>query len=350
MKVQRIERGPGLYVTPLPDCILKAGDQLLLTDTPANLKQYEAALDGTLYWRDMAVDEDNPLTEADQQLSEIVVVEGSPIEGVTLKDVRFIDRYHLVVLALHRAFDPVVSLRGGMGDVTLAAGDVLLVQGAAEQVAALKREPEILVLDATADLPHTSKAPVAVAITLAVIVTAALGLLPISISAMAGVLLLVTTRCLKWSEAGAALNSQVILIVVASLGLGLALLKTGGANYLAEVFVAATFGAPPIVLLGGLTLMMGVLTNVVSSNAAAVIGTPIAVSIATQIGQPPEAFVIAVIFGSNLCYATPLAHKINVIVMAAGGYTGTDFMRVGLPLAVVMWIAYTVLLGVTYGV
>jgi di/tricarboxylate transporter len=349
MKMQRIERGAGLYVTPFPDCKLKADDRLLVTDTPKKLKEYEKALDATLYWRDIEVDEDNPLTAEDQQISEIVVVDGSPIKGITLKEVRFVDRYHLVVLALHRAGKPAVTLRGGMGDVLLEAGDVLLVQGAAEQVAALKREAEILVLDATADLPHTSKAPVAVAITLGVIVSAALGLLPISISAMAGVLLLVATRCLKWSEAGAALNAQVILIVVASLGLGLALLQTGGANYVAEVFVAATFGAPPIVLLGGLTLMMGILTNVVSSNAAAVIGTPIAVSIATQIGESPEAFVIAVIFGSNLCYATPLAHKINVIVMAAGGYTGADFVRVGVPLALVMWVAYTALLGVIYG-
>ena len=94
---------------------------------------------------------------------------------------------------------------------------------------------------------------------------------------------------------------------------------------------------------------MGVLTNVVSSNAAAVIGTPIAVSIAQQIGQSPEPFILAVIFGANLCYATPLAHKINVLVMSAGGYTFGDFARVGVPLALVMWLAYTGLLGYIYG-
>ncbi len=349
MKVLRIERGAGMFVTPFPDCKLKADDRLLITDTPKNLKKYEQALGATLYSGDTEVDDEHPLKADDQQISEIVIVEGSPIEGVTLKHVRFIDRYQLVVLALHRAGKPVLSMRGGMGDVVLDAGDILLVQGPAEQIADLKRDDEVLVLDATADLPHTSRSPVAVAITVGVIVVAALGILPISISAMAGVLLMVMTRCLNWREAAGALNTQVILIVVASLGLGLALLKTGGAEYLAQIFVATTFGAPPVVVLGGLTLLMGILTNVVSSNAAAVIGTPIAVSIAHQIGQPPEAFVIAVIFGSNLCYATPLAHKINVIVMAAGSYTVSDFVRVGLPLAVVMWIAYTALLGIIYG-
>jgi len=236
-----------------------------------------------------------------------------------------------------------------MGDVVLATGDVLLVRGPATQIAALQRDDQVLVLDATADLPHTHKSPTAVAIMSGVILVSALGLLPISVSAVLGVLLMVVTRCLNWREAAMALNAQVILIVVASLGLGLALLDTGGAEYLAQLFVATTFGASPLVVLGALILLMGILTNVVSSNAAAVIGTPIAVSIAQQIGQSPEPFILAVIFGANLCYATPLAHKINVLVMAAGAYTFGDFARVGVPLALIMWLAYTALIGILYG-
>ncbi|MBK6980250.1 MAG: SLC13 family permease [Betaproteobacteria bacterium] len=350
MRVIRVERGSGLALMKLPDMVLEADDRLLLTDTPKNLKHFETALGGTLYSGEVEVDEEHPLTAADQQISEIVVVQDSPIEGRTLKELQFIDRYQLVVLALHRAGRELVSLGSGMGDVALRAGDVLLVQGPAEQIAALRLDDQILVLDATTDLPHVKKSPTAILIMTVVILVAAFGFLPIAVSAMAGVLMMILTRCLSWEEAGKALNIQVILIVVASLGLGLALMKTGGADYLAKAFVATSFGAPPLVVLGGLTLLMGILTNVVSSNAAAVIGTPIAVSIAQQIGQPPEAFLLAVIFGANLCYATPLAHKINVLVMAAGGYTFGDFVRVGLPLAVVMWIAYTASLGFVYGI
>lgn len=350
MRVIRIERGRGNFVVALPDTVLRADDRLLLTDTPENLKRFEAALGGTLYSGEFEVDEEHPLTTEDQQISEIVVVHGSPIEGSTLKQLQFIDRYQLVVLAIHRAGKELVALGSGMGDLHLRAGDVLLVQGPAEQIAALRRCDQFLVLDATTDLPHVSKSPVAILIMAGVIVIAALGVLPIAISAVLGVLLMVLTRCLNWREAAGALNTQVILIAVASLGLGVALLRTGGADYLAQVFVALTFGASPLVVLGGLTLLMGILTNVVSSNAAAVIGTPIAVSVAQQIGQPPEAFVLAVIFGANLCCVTPLAHKINVLVMAAGGYSFGDFVRVGLPLAVVMWISYTAALSVIYGI
>jgi len=349
MRIMRIERGEGMYVTSFPDTRLRAGDRLLLTDTPANLKRYEQALGGTLYTGDTAVDDEHPLKAEGQQISEIVVVNGSPIEGVTLKYARFMDRYHLVALAIHRGGKPIASLGPGLGDVVLTTGDVLLVQGPVEQIAVLRKDSQFLVLDATSDLPHTSKSPIAVSITVAVVAVAAFGLLPIAASAMCGVLLMVTTRCLNWREVASALNSQVILIVVASLGLGIALLRTGAAEYLAQLFVAATFGATPLFVLAGLTLLMGILTNVVSSNAAAVIGTPIAVSIAQQLEQSPEPFVLAVIFGSNLCYATPLAHKINVLVMSAGGYKFSDFLRVGLPLAFTMWISYTMLLGWIYG-
>jgi di/tricarboxylate transporter len=348
MRVVRVERG-GTQVVSFPDTVLHAGDRLLLTDTPERLKSFETALGGTLYSGDIKVDAEHPLTAADQQISEVVVVDGSSIEGSTLKQLQFIDRYQLVVLALHRAGRKIDSLRGGVGDVRLRAGDVLLVQGPAEQIARLRRDDEFLVLDATADLPHVRKSPTAILIMVGVVVVAALGLLPIAISAVVGVLLMIVTRCLNWREAGEALNTQVVLVVVASLGLGLALLRTGGADYLAQLFVATTFGAPPLVVLGGLTLLMGVLTNVVSSNAAAVIGTPIAVGVAQQIGQPPEAFVLAVIFGANLCYVTPLAHKINVLVMTTGGYAFGDFVRVGLPLAALMWAAYTASLGMLYG-
>lgn len=350
MCVTHIERGSGSFVISTPDTVLRADDRLLVQDTPERLKAFEKALGGTLYSGEKRVDAQNPLTAEDQQISEVVVVQGSTIEGSTLKQLQFVNRYQLVVIALHRAGKEVALFGRGMGDVRLHAGDVLLVQGAAEQIAALRSDNQFLVLDTTTDLPHASKSPRAILIMAGVIAAAAFGLLPIAVSAMVGVLLMIVTRCLNWREAGEALNAQVIIIVVASLGLGLALLRTGGADYLAQLFVATTFGAPPIVVLGGLTLLMGVMTNLVSSNAAAVIGTPIAVGVAQQIGQPPEPFVLAVIFGANLCYATPLAHKVNVLVMAAGGYKFGDFVRVGLPLAVLMWLAYTVSLGVIYGV
>jgi len=178
---------------------------------------------------------------------------------------------------------------------------------------------------------------------------AALGLMSIAVSAVCGVFLLIATQCLNWRDAARALSTQVILIVVASLAMGTALVKTGGADYLAQLFLAVAGDASPVVLLSGLMLVMAVLTNIVSNNAAAVIGTPIAIGIAQQLSLPPEPFVLAVLFGANMSYATPMAYKTNLLVMNAGGYKFSDFLRVGVPLTFIIWLSLSWLLPVLYG-
>ncbi len=349
MKVSRIQRSGQISAMPLPDIQLKAGDRLSVRDTPEQLKEFEQVLEANLYADEAPVDEEHPLTAEDQQLAEIVIQQGTPLEGSTLRYAHFTDRYQLVTLALHRAGRTPETLHKSLDDVVLRAGDVLLVQGPREQISHIKRSGELLILDATADLPHTKKAPMALAIMVTVVLLPALGILPIAISAVGGVLLMIATGCLNWRDATLALSAPVILIVVASLALGLALVETGGAHYLAQLFVAVTFGASVPLVLSGLMLLMALLTNIVSNNAAAVIGTPIAIAIADQLGASPEPFVLAVLFGANMSYATPMAYKTNLLVMNAGDYNFNDFVRIGLPLTVIMWLAFSFILPRIYG-
>ena len=140
------------------------------------------------------------------------------------------------------------------------------------------------------------------------------------------------------------------MIVVVSLALGSALTQTGATEYIAQVFLYLTADASAAIILSGLILLMALLTNIVSNNAAAVIGTPIAISMATQLGVSPEAFVLAVLFGANLSFATPMAYKTNVLVMSAGNYSFNDFVRAGLPLVLLLWVVYSVLLTRLYGI
>jgi di/tricarboxylate transporter len=347
-KVAKIYRDKDTVITPLPDAVIKAGNRISIRDTPENLKEFEKVLGARLYTDDTPVDTEHPLQAEDQQLAEIVVTQGSPLEGTTLSRARFTDFYQLVTLALHRAGMEIRTLRTDVGNVRLHIGDVLLVQGNRQQIAALKRGGELLVLDATSDLPHTRRAPLALLIMSAIILAAALGVLPIASSAVCGVLFMILTRCLSWRDAARALSTPVIMIVVASLALGTALLKTGGADYLAQVYVSVSAGASPTLLLSGLMLVMAVLTNIVSNNAAAVIGTPIAIGIAQQLGLPAEPFVLAVLFGANMSYATPMAYKTNLLVMNAGGYQFSDFMRVGIPLTLIVWLSLSWLLPTIY--
>lgn len=353
MKVTGIERGESKFMVPLPGVLLQAGDHLVIRDTPDRLKEFEKVLGGTLYPEDSEnnpIDWEHPLLANNQQIAEIVIVDGSGLQGRTLAGLRFAERYGLIILALHRAGQDLDKFHDEIGDIRLIAGDVLLVQGPREDIANLKKDKGFLVLDATMDVPYTSKAPLAMGIMIAIVATSAFGVLPIAISAPCGALAMILTGCLGWRDATGALSAQVILIVAASLALGTALLKTGGADYLAAVFVALAGDASPAFVISGLMLLMGILTNIVSNNAAAVIGTPIAVSIALQMGQTPEPYVLAVLFGANMSYATPMAYKTNLLVMNAGRYTFNDFLRVGVPLLVLMWLTLSFLLPVIYGI
>ncbi len=349
INVHRIRRGEGTNLVPLPDALIRAGDQLVVRDTPANLIEFEQILGAELFSNETRVDEENPLSADDQQLAEIAVFFGSSLAGKSLRSSRFMEQYQVAVMALHRAGREFISPKRELSDIDLKVGDVLLVQGNRDNISELKKQSEILVLDATADLPHGSRAHLALIIMAGIVGCAAFGFLPIAVSGVCGALLMIVSGCLSWRDAANALSTQVILIVVASLALGNALMATGGTLYLTEVFLAVMAGASPKIILSALMLLMAVMTNVVSNNAAAVIGTPIAVSIAAKLGLPAEAFVLAVLFGANLSYATPMAYKTNLLVMSAGSYTFSDFLKVGIPLILLIWGILSMLLPSMYG-
>ena len=351
LEVEHILRGKdSIRLLAFPDLTLRAGDRILLKSTPDRLKELESVLGASLYSGEHRVDENHPLSDTTQQIAEVVVVPGSSLEGRTLDGARFSERYQLMVLALYRsrkwAKQPDA---GAIGETRLHSGDILLIQGAVKNIKRLKSSRNLLVLDNKSAIPISSRAPLALMIMALIILTAALGILPIAVSAVCGVLLMLVSGCLKWFDAGRALSVSVALIIVASLALGLAMVETGGARLIAVTYVEITRGLPPALILSGLLVLMATLTNVVSNNAAAVIGTPVAIGIAQQLGQPPEPFVLAVLFGANMSFATPMAYQTNLLVMNAGNYRFADFVRVGLPLLLIMCLLFSLLLPWLYG-
>jgi di/tricarboxylate transporter len=349
MRVESVQRGKGVFINPLPDVVLKAGDRITTSDTQENLREFARLLGGTLFSGDHAVDAEHPLSAEGQQIAEVAITPASRLNGVRIGSARLRANYGLRLLAFDRYEESQKRKSPGLDEVRLRSGDVLLVQSTPENLRELKESADFLVLDGSIQLPSTRKAPLALAIMLSVVALAGLNIMPIEISAVLGTAVLLLTGCLNWKDAMSALSTQVILIIVASLAMGAALMKTGGADYLAKLFVYITFGAPPAMALGGLMLMMGILTNIVSNNAAAVIGTPIAIGIAQRLGLPLEPFVLAVLFGANLSFATPMAYQTNILLMNAGGYKFGDFVRVGLPLAIGLWLILTTVLVWAYG-
>ena len=353
LRVDRIERGDGLFVAKLPSVTLQAGDRLAVRDTPERLKEFEKQIGATLH--DVSGTADADLTAPagvvpeQEQLAEIVVTGSSILHNSSLSATRFAQRTGLLPLALHRAGEDSGEERTGhVGLVPLRAGDVVLVQGTQKQLNELKRLKMALVLDGTTDLPRTHRSSWALTIMVLVVAAAALNILPIAVSALAGVGLMLATRCLTWKDAGSALHPPVIVIIVTSLALGLALTATGAATFIAQGFLAAVSSMPTPVILSSLMLVMAVLTSIVSNNAAGVIGTPIAIQIASELGVSPEPFVLAVIFGANMSYATPFGYQTNLLIMAAGGYKFSDFVRAGGPLVLITWLGFSIVLPLLY--
>ncbi len=383
----------------LPSLVLRAGDRVVVRDTAMRLKELETLLKAPLHTLtpgDLAdveleaaadtqpvagKDVDSPGADGkvsdtkgadgkgadgkaagakpepknnDKALptavvAQLIITQGSPLVGRSVRQERLAERYGFAVVGLRPRQQTNGWQREDLINRRVGTGDVLLVQGEQEAIRLAQRDGYGLLLDERFALPRQHKAPLAMVTMALVVVLAATKLLPISLAALAGAAALLLTRCLSWQDVTQALSSKIILLVAASLALGDALMVTGATQWLAQGLAGLAAGVPAAWVAAMLMALMGLITNFVSNNAAAAIGTPLSVSLAQALGVPAEPFVLAVLFGCNLCYLTPMGYQTNLLVMNAGGYRFADFLRVGTPLFLIMWAALSYLLALRYG-
>ena len=346
--VQKIKRSDSLFVAKIPSIIFEPGDRIYVKSSIEKLKEFEGLLGLTLYEEeDGAIDSEEEIGQEYTHLAEVVITAGSFLDRSTLNAQRFAQRFNLLPIAIHSG-RTAAEVSGDITSKRLNPGDVILVQGEEESIANLKTNANMLVIESDSPMPSGQKAYVPLYIMLGIVGFAASGLLPISVAALVGLGVMLVTKIIKWSDVGNAMNIPIIMLIVASLSLGTALEITGGSAFLAEMFVFLTQAMSIPMILSTLMLVMAILTNVVSNNAAAVIGTPIAISIGQQLGAPIEPFVLAVLFGANMSFVTPIGYQTNLLVMGAGGYKFNDFVKVGFPLAVIMWVSFSIILPLLY--
>ena len=346
--VQKIKRSDSLFVAKIPSVVFEPGDRIYVKSSIEKIKEFEGLLGLTLYEEDDGViDSDQEIGEKHTHLAEVVITAGSFLDRSTLNAQRFAQRFNLLPIAIHSG-RTASQVSGDITSKRLKPGDVILVQGEEESIANLKTNANMLVIESDSPMPSGQKAYVPLYIMLGIVGCAASGLLPISVAALVGLGVMLVTKTIKWSDVGNAMNIPIIMLIVASLSLGTALEITGGSAFLAEMFVFLTQTMSIPMILSTLMLVMAVLTNIVSNNAAAVIGTPIAISIGQQLGAPIEPFVLAVLFGANMSFVTPIGYQTNLLVMGAGGYKFNDFVKVGFPLAVIMWVSLSIILPLLY--
>lgn len=354
----------GITIHDAPTGPLPPDHRLHISGTHEALEEAARALKGDLAptWVVDRIRRTSKAKGEDIVAVEMTVTADSRLIGRTLASSGIADLYSVAVLGIHRPNRLLGDrdMSSEAGDRSIRDGDVLLVMGIDADLQTFARNDSLLRLEGARELPRRSKAVLAGAIMLIAIATASLGLpwfdgttyapirLPIAISSLAGAIAMFITGCVKFDRVGRALSAKVIVLIAASLAIGRVIDESGAADWLGQALSLGLVYLPPALVLSAIMLFVTVLTNFASNATAATIGTPIAYSIAVQLGLPPEPLVLAVLFGCNLCYATPIAYQTNLLIMSEGGYEFGDYVRAGVPLVALMVTVLSVLLVLWY--
>ena len=335
-----------------PAGVFEAGQRLRISGTHDALEEAIRSLKGQVApgWVIDRIRRTSAQVGDDVQVVEMVVTADSRLLGRTLETSGIADLYGVAVLGIHKPERLIHNEpTDAHGDIRMAEGDVLLVMGVPGGLQEFATTDSLLQLEGAREVPRRSKALLAAAIMIFSVGMASVGLLPIAIAALGGAILMFVTGCVKFDRVGRALSGKVIVLVAASIAIGRLILETGAAAWLGELMASGLQFLPPAGVLAAVMLFVTLLTNFASNATAATVGTPIAFSIAVQLGLPPEPLVLAVLFGCNLCYATPIAYQTNMLIMAEGSYQFGDYIRTGVPLVLLMVTTLSALLVFTYG-
>ncbi len=349
--VLMIQRDEQAMVTPFEDVAMAPGDVLVVAATRQALTEAARGdplvLHPVLGRDDSASTTDQPWQKGAQVMAEVMVTPGSALIGQNLEQVGFRYQHGCIVLGIQRRSQ---MIRDHVTRIPLHAGDVLLIQGQPGHLRALRGTRDVLLIEwSAADLPATHHTRTAGIIFAGVIASAASGLMPIVVAALAGATAMIAFGVLGLGQAARAIDRKIFLIIPAALALSAALTESGGAIYLSRAGIAALQGASPTVYMSALFLVVALLSNVLSNKATAVLFTPIAVGLARELGVDPTVFAVAVIFAANAAFASPVGYQTNLLVMAPGNYRFTDFIRAGLPLILLLWLVFTVFGSWYYG-
>ena len=280
-----------------------------------------------------------------------IVVEGtigpqSQIEGDTIRRLDLRRRYGVRILALHRRG---VNLRKKFENTRLRFGDTLLIEGTQSSIQRLQESRDILLLSAApCQAPRRGKRKYALAALVCFVLLATATSIPISALALLAAVFVVITGCLENDEAYQSVNWRILFMIFGMLSLGLALEKTGGVMLIAESILQITGNFGPAVTLSAVILVCSLLTTFLSNNAVAVMVAPIVIQIAGSLQADPKPFLIGVAIGCSACFATPIGYQTNTLVYGAGGYKFRDFVKIGLPLNLIVWLSASILIPILY--
>jgi len=334
-RVIEIRRSGNRMDTPLDEIRFQAGDRIIL-------KSQIAGVVGLNDAQGLDIASKSELGLSYVQTEKSVLMEGmlgpqSPLLGHTLSELNFRQQYGVIILALHRQGE---NLRENFEKVRLEVGDTVLLEGSAERMRQLFASRDFINLSQPKAQSHRiNRAWVAVLALIGVVVLGAMdNVMPFEWVALGAALMVTIGGCLKTEEIYNAVDWGIIAMIIGTLGLGLAMDRTGAAKTIVHSLMSIVGGWDRRIIVSVVLLLSILLTELLSNNAVAALLTPLAIELSADLGCDPRPFIVAVMAGASIGFAIPAGYQTHMLVYGAGGYRFSDFCRAGIPLDIIMWI------------
>lgn len=331
-----------LQLMPEPDELLLGGDLLLLQGRPEDLDELRGLQELEV---ESSISPQLSTYESDRMsLLEATLAPQSELAGSAISDINFREKYGLELVALWRSGK---TIRSELDRLTLEFGDALVLLGPRTKLEVFSREDDFITLTPVNERPpDTRRAPLAALVMLGVIAAVLTGLLPIAIAAVLGAVIMVVTGCLNMEQAYRAIDWRAVFLIAGMLPLGIAMQETGAAAFVASEVMKSLGGFGPWAVVAGLYGLTAAATMIVPTAALVVLMSPIVLSACAEMNIEPQTAMMAVAMAASASFTSPISHPANILVMGPGGYSFSDYIKLGVPLTFVVFVAVMILLPI----
>ncbi|MFN3292828.1 MAG: SLC13 family permease [Gemmobacter sp.] len=332
-RVIDVLRGDASLRRDLAAVVLEAGDRVVLRTPMSEVLGLQAHKDLKLV---------DKLSSVQTTTVEVLITPGCHMVGRSLGSLRLRRRYGVYPLAVHRRNQ---NIGRQIDDLVVQVGDTLLLEGAQADIQRLAADMNMVDIAKPSERAYRRRhAPIVIGVLLGVVLLSTFEVAPIVLLAMVGVAIVLLTRCIDADEAFEFVDGRLLALIIGMLGVGAGLDNSGAVHLIVDAVAPALAQLPPWLLVLAIYSLTSFLTEIVTNNAVAVILTPIAIGLAVSLGIDPRPLVVAVMFGASASFATPIGYQTNTLVYGPGGYRFSDFLRIGVPLNIVMALAASVVI------
>lgn len=343
IKPLQIIRSDGRKIRVYPNTSIQEGDIIRINCDKETLEKIKSTR-GIELKADLKWNEEN-ITDEDERLYEALVTPNSFLVNKSIKELNFKKLYNQVlVIGIRHRSDMLDSL---LAKTNLRAGDILLLRATEESIQSVETSDDLLLLSETKSHPINKTKSILTLVVLALVIgLASFEVFPIVVTAVAGAIALIMLGSLSTELAYKSIDWKVILMLAGVLSMGMALEKTGGAELIGTAIVQNIGQFGPRTVMSALFALTFLMTNVMSNNATAALLAPIAISIATALGVDSRPMLMAVTFAASLSFMTPMGYQTNTMIYTPGNYKFSDYIKIGTPLNLLLWIVATI--GIPY--